>query len=174
MSSPRRSSRPPGRGDVEQVRDRRGEARGGVPRPVVEALTVAMVVAPGVYARNRMFDFFSSAGAKRARARAGVVRGILPQLARATSVTVTSDTRGGEPVFVLRYVLVAVSLTRVVDLSAAELAALRLVAERAGIHCLPPGPGDKELVAHTLACLLEGGVALEVSRLAREIVAPHE
>ena len=35
-----------------------------------EAVTVAMIVAPGVYARNRMFDFFRTTSAKRARARA--------------------------------------------------------------------------------------------------------
>jgi hypothetical protein len=166
-----RGSRPPARGDL-------GEKQ-------IEALTVAMVVAPGVYVRNRMFDLFSSAGAKRARTRAGIVRGILPQLARATAVTVTSESRGGDTAFVLRYVIVSVSLTRLVELSAAELAALRLVAERAGVRCLPPGPGDKELVARTLARLLDGSISLqgastrsaglmsqEVSRLARDIVGP--
>jgi hypothetical protein len=119
-----------------------------------------------------MFDLFSSSGAKRARTRAGVVRGIVPQLARATAVTVTGEARGSDTTFVLRYVIVSVSLTRLVELSAAELAALRLVAERANIRCLPPGPGDKELVARTLARLLDGGVSLDVSRLAAGIVAP--
>ena len=59
-----------------------------------EAVTVAMIVAPGVYARNRMFDFFRTASAKRARARAATVRGLVPQLARATAVTVTEAGEG--------------------------------------------------------------------------------
>ncbi|MBX3264163.1 MAG: hypothetical protein KF782_31115 [Labilithrix sp.] len=131
-----------------------------------------MVVAPGVYARNRMFDLFTSAGARRARARAAIVRGIVPQLARATAVTVSGEPRGGETTFVLRYVVVAVRLTRVVELSAAELAALRLVAERANVRCLPACAADRDLVARTLARLMDGDVSIDVSRLASELVGP--
>lgn len=137
----------------------------------VEALTVAMVVAPGVYVRNRMFDLFTSPGARRARTRAGVLRGIVPQLARATAVTLSSEPRGADTTFVLRYVIPAVRLTRVVELSATELAALRLVAERANIRCLPMGQGDRELVNGALAKLMDGNVSFDVSRLARDIVA---
>lgn len=131
-----------------------------------------MVVAPGVYVRNRMFDLFTSPGARRARARAAVVRGIVQELARATGLTVTTEPRGGEVVFVLRYSIAAVRLTRVVELSAAELAALRLVADRASVRCLPPGAADRELVARALARLLEGEGSPDVARIAREIVAP--
>jgi hypothetical protein len=132
----------------------------------INALTVAMIVAPGVYARNRMFDLLSSAGAKRARTRAAVVRGIVAQIARANAVSVASEGRGGEMVFVLRYVIAAVRLTRVVELSAFELAALRIVAERAGVRSLPRGVDDKELVALALSHLLEGAAAIDVARLA--------
>ena len=141
----------------------------------IEALTVAMVVAPGVYARNRMFELFTSAGVRRARARAAVVRGIVPQLARATAVTVSGEPRGGEITFVLRYVVAAVRLTRIVELSAVELAALRLVAERASVRSLPAAAGDRDLVSRTLARLMDGDLALDVSRLASELVgAPRE
>lgn len=122
----------------------------------VEALTVAMILAPGVYARNRMFDFLSSPAGRRARTRAGVVRGILPQLARATAVTVATEERGGGLTsFVLRYQIPAVRLTRVVELSAAELAALRLVCERANVRCVPVEPGDKDLVTKVVARLID-------------------
>ena len=121
----------------------------------VEALTVAMVVAPGVYARNRMFELLSSPGARRARRRAASIRGVARQLARVSGLTVATETRGGETLFVLRYVIPAVRLTRVVELSAAELAALRLVAERAGSRALPPGEADRSVVAAALARLLE-------------------
>lgn len=136
----------------------------------IEALTVAMIVAPGVYARNRRFDLFTSSGARRARLRAGIVRGVVPQLAHATAITLTSEARGGETVFVLRYVIAAVRLTRVVELSAAELSALRLVAERGGIHALPSSVSDGELVARSLAGLMDG----EASLLARELAAVSE
>lgn len=129
-------------------------ARARLPRDLaerqVEALTVAMIVAPGVYTRNRRFDLFTLAGARRARTRAGVVRGLVAHLARATSVTLTREGSS----FVLRYVIPAVRLTRVVELSAAELAALRLVAERANIACLPP-ESDRELIAQALSKLMD-------------------
>jgi len=141
----------------------------------VEALTVAMVVAPGVYVRNRMFDLFTSRGARRARTRAGIVRGIVPQLARASGVTLTGEARGIETTFVLRYAIPSMRLTRVVELSGAELAALRLVAERANIRSLPLGPGDREIVTRSLARLMDCDVSsVDVARLAREVVAPGE
>ena len=116
-----------------------------------EAVTVAMIVAPGVYARNRMFDFFRTASAKRARARAATVRGMVPQLGRASAVSVGPS---GEGRWTVRYTIPSVNFTRVVELTSAELAALRIVAERANVHALPPAEGDKELVAKSLAKLM--------------------
>ncbi|HVJ95006.1 MAG TPA: hypothetical protein VM580_34745, partial [Labilithrix sp.] len=115
---------------------------------------------------------FTMAGARRARTRAGIVRGLVAQLARATAVSLSIEARGAESMFVLRYVITSVRLTRVVDLSAVELAALRIVAERANIHCLPAGTGDKELVAKTLAKLLDGAVPIDIARLAQEMGTP--
>lgn len=131
----------------------------------VEGLTVAMIVAPGVYARNRMFDLLSTPVGKRARTRAAVVRGIVPQLARATNVSITTEARGGEQVFALRYGVAAVRMSRVVELSAVELAALRIAADRAKVHVLPPSHGDREVVARALARLMEvaGEVALPLA-----------
>ena len=74
----------------------------------------------------------------------------------------------------LRYVLLALRLTRVVELTEAELAALRLVLERAGVRVLPSESGDKAIVARSLARLLESGLAGEetqVLALTRGIVA---
>jgi hypothetical protein len=120
----------------------------------IEALTVAMVVAPGVYGRNRMFDLMSTKGAHRARTRAATVRGILRQLGRATAISLTNELRGGETMFVLRYGIATMRLTRVVELTAAELAALRVVAERANVRGLPPDADDEDLVTRALARLL--------------------
>lgn len=147
----------------------------------VEALTVAMVVAPGVYVRNRMFDLMSTKAAQRARTRASTVRGILRQLGRATAVTVATETRGAETMFVLRYAIAQVRLTRVVELTAAELAALRVVAARANIHALPAQAADRELVARSLALLLgddgplvapgasDGAGEVDVAKLLRDL-----
>jgi hypothetical protein len=122
----------------------------------VESLTVAMAVAPGVYARNRMFDMFTLPGVQRAKARAAIIRGIVPHLSRATAITVIREGgRGGDPVWVLRYAIVELRLTRVVELSSSELSALRLLASRANVHALPMEPSDKTVVDSALARLIE-------------------
>lgn len=158
-------------GRARPERDAEGARARELGEDHVEALTVAMIVAPGVYARNRMFDLFARAGARRARTRAALVRGIVPHLARATAVTVSVEARGRTRVFVLRYAIASVRLTRVVELSAAELAALRLMAERASVRCLPAGGADREVVAAALSCLLEGDVPASEVRLAHEAAA---
>jgi hypothetical protein len=127
----------------------------------LEALTVAMALAPGVYARNRMFSFFATAGAQRAKARAATLRGIVRHLGRASDVTLEREgparDANGELDYVLRYQLPAVRLSRVVELSRTELAALRVLAERAGVACLPPDEGDRARVEAALARLLGAG-----------------
>lgn len=138
----------------------------------IEALAVAMIVAPGVYVRNRMFELLSSSGARRARTRAALVRGMVPQLAQATCVGVTREVRDAEPTFVLRYAVAALRLTRVVELSGAELAALRVVAARAGVRCLPVEPSDGERVAGALRALLAIERLGDAARRARDVGAP--
>lgn len=122
----------------------------------VEALSVAMAIAPGVYARNRMFDLFNLPGVQRAKTRAAIIRGIVAHLPRATTLSVTSEGgRGGEPVWVLRYTIAELRLTRVVELSPTELSAVRVLAQRANIPTLPAEANDKTVVDATLARLLE-------------------
>jgi hypothetical protein len=108
----------------------------------VEALTVAMALAPGVYARNRMFDFFAQAAVQRARSRAAILRGIVPQLARAKTLSISNEgphTTTGEASFVLRYRIAELRMSRVVELSPTELAALRLLASRANARLIVLG-----------------------------------
>jgi hypothetical protein len=132
-----------------------------------EALTVAMVLAPGVYVRNRMFDFFRDAGVKRAKTRAATLRGILPHLARATTLSLTSEQRGGDVIHVLRYKIAPMRLSRVVELTDAELATVRVAAERKGIVTLPATEGDRARVDAALAALLELGPELVESATRR-------
>ena len=131
----------------------------------VESLTVAMAVAPGVYARNRMFDMFTLPGVQRAKTRASIIRGIVPHLPRANTLSVTSEGgRGGEPVWVLRYTIAELRLTRVVELSPTELSALRVLASRANVHALPADPNDKTAVDAALARLIELQAAVPPTR----------
>ena len=121
----------------------------------LEALTVAMALAPGVYARNRMFSFFASAAVQRAKARAAILRGIVKHLGRASGISLARE--NDEIAFVLRYQIPAVSLSRVVELSRVELAALRHLAARAGVSHLPAEADDRVLIDTTLAGLLIAG-----------------
>jgi hypothetical protein len=136
------------------------------------ALTVAMALAPGVYTRNRMFDFFGQEFVARARTRASVLRGIVPQLGRATNLSVTREARGDGHVFVMRYAVSALRLTRVVELSSVELAALRVMAERAGVVVIPVEPADRGVVEAALAHLLTVGEGADLAQAARDSVAP--
>jgi hypothetical protein len=125
-----------------------------------EALTVAMVLAPGVYVRNRMFDFFTDAGVQRARTRASTLRGIIPQLARATTLSLTTEQRGSDAIHVLRYRIASLRLSRVVELTRTELATVRVAAERKKIVGLPAEDEDRSLVERALGRLLDLGPEL--------------
>jgi hypothetical protein len=135
----------------------------------IEALTTAMALAPGVYARNRMFALFASPAVQRAKTRAALLRGIVKQLARACAVTVAQEGIG----FVLRYQIPALRLTRVAELSRVELATLRLMAARAGAPCLLPEDEDRALVETALARLLvAGGDSSTLARAAQDVATP--
>lgn len=118
----------------------------------VEALTVAMVVAPGVWSRNRLFDFFSVPGVKHAKERASVLRGILRQLPRAERVAV-EPTASGESL--VRYRVPSVSLERSALLSRVELACVRVMVARAGGRSLDASAEDHARLDASLA-LLQG------------------
>jgi hypothetical protein len=135
----------------------------------VEALTVAMALAPGVYARNRMFDLFANVAVQRAKSRAATLRGIVKHLGRASSLTLEPEGLG----FVLRYEIPMLSLSRVVELSPVELATLRVLATRGGAPCLNAGDEDRAVVDTTLARLLDaGGDTGNLARAARNSSAP--
>jgi hypothetical protein len=146
----------------------------------VEALTVAMALAPGVYARNRMFELFANAGVQRAKSRAATLRGIVKQLDRACALTLERETDGpagrdarGEIDFVLRYEIPSMRLTRVVELSRVELATLRVLGARAGVACLPIADDDRALVDAALTRLLTaGGDTGNLARAARDSTVP--
>ena len=129
----------------------------------VEALTVAMALAPGVYARNRMFALFANPAVQRAKSRAATLRGVAKQLGRASDVTLSQE-------HVLRYEIPALSLSRIVELSRVELATLRIMADRAGLSCLPVHSDDRPNVDTALARLLSaGGDTGNLARAAQDV-----
>jgi hypothetical protein len=135
----------------------------------VETLAVAMALAPGVYARNRMFAFFATSGVQRAKARAATLRGVIRHLGRASGVTLEAT---GEASYVLRYQIPVVHLSRVVELSRVELATLRVLAVRAGVTTLAIDENcvdeDRTLVETALGRLLAaGGEADALARAAQ-------
>jgi hypothetical protein len=153
---------------------REGAARRSAERSV-EALTVAMALAPGVYTRNRMFDFFAQPAVQRARSRASVLRGIVRQLPRARAVTVETEgrTATGERTYVLRYQIPEMHLARVAELTRVELAAMRLLAERAGVAALPPSADDRAIVDAALARLMNTDTeSRDLAEAASSSVAP--
>jgi hypothetical protein len=173
MKRARRPQRPP--------RGRAGSAPADEAR--VEALTVAMALAPGVYARNRMFDLFANHGVQRAKSRAATLRGIVKHLGRACALTLERDTSegcaardsNGQVAFVLRYEIPLMRLTRVVELSRVELAALRLLAARAGVSTLLADDEDRVLVETALTRLLvAGGETGELARAAQDVTTPAD
>lgn len=135
----------------------------------VEALTVAMALAPGVYARNRMYDLFANAGVQRAKARAATLRGIVKHLGRASELTLDAASAPNEGDFVLRYQIPALALSRVAELTRVELGTLRVLCERAGIAGLPPSGDDRAVVETALArLLLAGGDTGNLARAAQD------
>lgn len=143
MSVPSRSEPPPRIAQLDESR--------------VEALVLAMAIAPGVYVRNRMFEVFRHPGVRRARTRAALLRGVVRQLGLATDLTVTSVPRGPEPAYVLRYRIASMRMSRVVELSGVELSAVRVLCARAGLACLPAEEADRARVDAVLAHLLDPG-----------------
>jgi hypothetical protein len=112
-------------------------------RPDIEALTVAMALAPGVYSRNRHHDLYTDPGVRRARARAAVLRGLVRQLGGAEGplegMALDRTSSGAE----LRYRLTRVGLERRSRLTRIEAACVAYLAERKGIASFDLPPGDR-------------------------------
>jgi len=119
---------------------------------LVEALTIAMAAAPGVYSRNRHFFLHERAETKVAKRRAALLRGILRHLPKACDLQVSAEP--ARPV-VLTYRLVDLSFERRCEISPVELACLRYLARRAGRPV--PGASDEGAEADTRA--VEGVLA---------------
>jgi hypothetical protein len=129
------------------------------------SLTVAMAVAPNVYARNRMFAFYKEPAVQRARTRAATIRGAVRQLASerrgATNVTLCRTEDGGA---VLRYRIESMKLERTIELTPVEAACIAYLATKAGVPGLAATEEERALLDRSLQRLALG---LELPRGAR-------
>jgi hypothetical protein len=118
-----------------------------------QALTVAMVVAPGVYARNRMFSLFEKGPMKEARRRASLLLGIVKQWTR-YRVKLTFEPIDGEAGAVrLKYSIEKLTLTRELVMTQLECACLRYLACRAPLSLVAEDAADRARVDEALARL---------------------
>jgi hypothetical protein len=97
-----------------------------------DALVVGMSLVPALLSRNRSFSLFEDPVVRRARHRAGLLRGIVRQLAGAhgevDSLLIARSTGGCE----LSYRLPGMKMQRRACLTDLELACVRYLAGRAG------------------------------------------
>ena len=100
--------------------------------PDTAALTTAMAVAPGVYARNRMFAFFKNPEVRRARDRAALLRGVVRQLTGTHGPAVIVAFERTTDRCRLKYRVPAIRLERSLELDATEAACLGYLVGRAG------------------------------------------
>jgi len=111
-----------------------------------EALTVAMALVPGMYARNKLFALHREPEVRRAKARAAMIRGVVRQLAGAHGeIEGLAVVRHGE-VIVLRYRVPQVHFERRVELSEIERACVVFLASRAGVRGLPETHEDRAYI----------------------------
>jgi hypothetical protein len=120
------------------------------PRLDREALTVAMALVPGLYARNRFFSLFREPEVKRAKTRAAMIRGVVRQLAGAHGAAEgLAFVRHGD-LCVLRYRVPSIRLERRVEMTETERACLVYLASRAGVKHVHASAEDR---AHVDAAL---------------------
>ncbi|WP_437589842.1 hypothetical protein [Sorangium sp. So ce1000] len=157
----------------------------GAPPIDLEALLVALVLAPSTFSRNRFFSLYADPEARRVRRRAALLRSIVRQLvAGADRAGLAPAASGGA---LLTYDVPSLGLKRTAALDALELAVLRIAVARDAVprvgqgdsgdaapssaagaplpHDLLPEPADTSRIERALARLLPGerhGGALEL------------
>jgi hypothetical protein len=98
-----------------------------------EALTVAMAMAPGVYARNRHFALYASPSMRYARMRASMLRGLARQLAGAEGPLDALAVERASSNVRVRYRVSRLRFERTAELSPVEAACVFHLASRAGV-----------------------------------------
>jgi hypothetical protein len=108
-----------------------------------EALTVAMAIAPGAYARNRLFALYENPAVRQARARSSLLRGLARQLAGSLGplegLAIDRSSLGVH----VRYRVATVRMDRRSELSELEAACVLHLAERGGAPGFAPSAEDR-------------------------------
>lgn len=125
-----------------------------------EALLVAMVIAPGIYSRNRFFDLHHDADVRGVRRRAAQLRSIVGHFVGAASgiegdVPRLLPAAGGR--IELSYAVPALGVRRRAVLEPIELALIRVIVARgarAQAGELTPSPSDSARIKAVLARLV--------------------
>jgi hypothetical protein len=122
-----------------------------------EALTVAMAVAPGVYARNRHYALYTDPRVRYARARASLLRGLARQLAGAEGPLDAVAIERAALNVQLRYRVARLRMERTAELSPVEAACVFHLASRAGVSGFAPTGEDRMRLFAALRRLAASG-----------------
>lgn len=141
-------------------------SRASAEAPDLDALLVALVLAPSTFSRNRFFEMYCDPAAYRVRRRASTLRAMARDLTRAArdklsfSIALEEAGEAGGPrgCSTLTYAVPEIGYRRQARLDAIELAVLRYVLSRAGLAgpelpVLALAEGDRERVERALARL---------------------
>jgi len=126
-----------------------------------EALTVAMALVPGAYARNRHFGLYSDARVRHARARASLLRGLVRQLGGAEGPLEELTIDRGSAHVRMRYRLAHLRFERTADLTEVEAACVFHLAARANLPGFAPSPEDRGRLLSALRRLAQAGHGAE-------------
>jgi hypothetical protein len=124
-----------------------------------EALTVAMAIAPGAYARNRLFALYQDPEVRQARARASLLRGLARQLAGSHGPLEGLAIDRSSRVVHMRYRIAAVRMDRRSHLSELEAACVMHLAARGGAPGFAPSAEDRARLEFALRRLAGFGDA---------------
>ena len=110
-------------------------------RPDADALLAALVLAPGVYSRNRFFELFRDADLHRVRARAAQLRSVVRHLGGKAKVDGPERREGPDGSVKLRYGIASINFRRSITLSRFEAALLDVALARVRNEAPPPDAG---------------------------------
>ena len=106
----------------------------------LDALMVALVLAPATYSRNRFFALYHDPAARRARRRAAMLRSVVGHLGAGSGAAGVAVAPAEGGCAVLTYEVPALGLKRRITLEALELAVVRFAVARARAGDAAPPP----------------------------------
>ena len=137
----------------------------------LDALLVALVLAPATYSRNRFFELFVAPEARRVRRRAALVRSVLRH-AREMTPGALEALAGARPAdggaVELRYVVASLGLTRTVRLEPLERALVRFAVALGTEHATAEDDPDRARIESALRRLSGAGPDPDDSQLSAD------